>query len=214
MSGTLPDPPGDATRLLQQAAAGEHAAAADLLPLVYDELRTLAGAYFRDEQGDHTLQPTALVHEAFLKLVGDRGIAWESRAQFFVIAAKAMRHVLIDHARTRGRQKRGGQWGRVSVNVAEAAVARGRADTPGGDPNDLMDVERLDQALEALAALDERAARLVELRFFAGLDEREAAEVLGIARSTASESWRFARAWLHRRIRGAEGDGDRPGGTS
>lgn len=186
----------EATRLLNRAAEGELAAAADLLPLVYDELRAIASAWFRAERTDHTLEPTALVHEAYLRLVDHSNVAWRSRNQFFAVAAKVMRNILVDHARGRDRLKRGGDWRRVTLEAVERSIAD---DRPGdGEPIDLV---RLDQALQRLGACDERKARLVELRFFAGFGLDDAAEVLGIARSTASEDWRMARAWLHRELK-------------
>lgn len=179
------------TQLLEKAAAGSETAAAELLARVYDELRALAGAMFRDQKAGGTLQPTALVHEAYLKLVGQE-IEWTSRGQFFVVATKAMRSILIDHARARNRAKRGGGWQRVTLEAA--------GDTPvpgdGGAP-----VEAIDAALTELAELDPRKARVVELRFFGGLTGEQAADVLGIARSTAADEWRVARAWLYQRLR-------------
>ncbi|MFK7961168.1 MAG: sigma-70 family RNA polymerase sigma factor [Phycisphaerales bacterium] len=186
------------TRLLEAASRGESQAAADLLPLVYDELRGLAAAYFRNERNDHTLEPTALVHEAYVRMIDVSDVTWRSRGQFFVIAAKAMRNVLVDHARSRGRIKRGGDRHRVTISAIDAAAAG------GVPPEDPVDLEALDRALVRLAELDERKAQLVELRFFAGLDERVAADVLGMARSTASEHWRMARAWLHSELRDDE----------
>jgi RNA polymerase sigma-70 factor (ECF subfamily) len=187
-----------ATRLLNRASDGEIAAAADLLPLVYDELHALAEAFFRDERASHTLQPTALVHEAYLRLVDQSSIEFKSRNQFFVIAARAMRNILVDHARARGRAKRGssgkGQWQEVTLHAVEQTMS----DHEAADPLDMI---VLHDSLERLAQFDERMARLVELRFFAGLSEQDAAEVLGISRSTASEEWRLARAWLHRALR-------------
>jgi RNA polymerase sigma factor (TIGR02999 family) len=181
----------DLTILLGRAAAGEAAAAAELLPLVYDELRKLAGAYFRDERRSHTLQPTALVHEAYIRLVNQPDIAWESRRQFFVLAARAMRNILVDHARGKRREKRGGGWGRVAIDDVKASDAA----------SDTLDLIALDEALERLATLDERKARLVELRFFGGLTSEEAAKVLEISRSTAADEWRMARAWLLREMK-------------
>ena len=183
----MPDAP--VTRLLARAAGGSDSAAAELLEMVYEQLRELAGAMFRDQRPGGTLQPTALVHETYLRLVGQE-IDWSSRAQFFVVASKAMRSILVDHARSRGRAKRGAGWERVTIDVAD--------ETPmasGGVP-----IEAIDGALEALAALDERKARLVELRFFGGLTSEQAADVVGISRSTAAEEWRVARAWLHQRL--------------
>lgn len=192
----------EATRLLNRASDGEIAAAADLLPLVYDELHALAEAYFRNERDDHTLQPTALVHEAYLRLVDQTSIEWKSRNQFFVIAARAMRNILVDHARSKGRLKRGGalgrdgHWQEVTMHALEQSLGAASPSETGE-----IDMERLSAALEELAAMDERKARLVELRFFAGLSEADAADVLGISRSTASEHWRMARAWLHRALK-------------
>jgi len=177
------------TLLLERAAGGSDSAAGELLELVYEELRGLAGGMFRDQRPGGTLQPTALVHEAYLKLVG-QDIAWSSRAQFFVVATKAMRSILVDHARSRGRDKRGGGWQRVTLQAVDATPA-----TANG-----VDIESIDEALASLADLDPRKAQLVELRFFGGLTAEEAAEVIGISRSTAAEEWRVARAWLYQRL--------------
>lgn len=193
----------EATRLLNRAAEGELAAAAELLPLVYDELRRLAAACFRGERDDHTLEPTALVHEAFLRLVDGSSVGWRSRNQFFAVAAKAMRNILVDHARSRDRLKRGGDWRRASLESA-ARILAAEDPQPRFEPWELV---RLHEALEALAEVDERKASLVELRYFAGLGLEEAAEALGIARSTASEDWRMARAWLHRELKRSGVDG-------
>ncbi len=175
------------------AADGSDSAASELLALVYDELHALARQMFADQRPGGTLQPTALVHEAYLRLVRLE-VDWSSRAQFFVIAARAMRSVLIDHARSRGRNKRGGGWQRVALTVVE--------ETPS--PRDEVPVEAIDAALVELSELDDRKARLVELRFFGGLSSEQAAGILGISRSTAAEDWRTARAWLHDRL-GMEG---------
>ena len=186
--------PDHVTRLLQQAADGRDQAAAELLPMVYDALRSLAAGYFINERQNHTLQPTALVHEAYVRLVNQSGIAWKSRGQFYVVAAKAMRNILVDHARGRNRIKRGGGWNRVALDgLAEH----------GPGLNDDVDYEALDRALTKLAELDERKARLVELRFFAGLSSQDAAGILEISRTTAAEQWRMARAWLHRELKDA-----------
>jgi len=175
--------------LLDEAASGSTSASAEVLVRLYEELRELAAALFRDQSPGGTLQPTALVHEAYLRLV-DQDIAASSRAQFFVLATKAMRSVLVDHARARGRAKRGGGRERVALEAID--------ETPlsvSGVP-----IEDIDAALAELASFDERKAQLVELRFFGGLTADQAAEVLGIARSTAAEEWRVARAWLHHRL--------------
>jgi RNA polymerase sigma factor (TIGR02999 family) len=190
----------EATRLLNRASEGEIAAAADLLPLVYDELCTLAESFFRNERRDHTLQPTALVHEAYARLVDQTAIEFKSRNQFFVLAAKAMRNILVDHARARNRLKRGGggHWQEVTITQIERSIADQNEQETARSGADL---ERVHEALARLSALDERKAQLVELRFFAGLTLEAASDVLGIARSTASEDWRMARAWLHRELR-------------
>ncbi|MFG0257731.1 MAG: sigma-70 family RNA polymerase sigma factor [Phycisphaerales bacterium JB043] len=184
-----------ATRLLNRASAGEVDAAADLLPLVYDELRALAEHFFRNERDNHTLQPTALVHEAYMRLVDQSSIEWKSQAQFFVIASKAMRNILVDHARARGRQKRGGGWQELTLHAVERDLGAGER----GD--EIVDMIALDDALKRLATVDERKARLVELRFFAGLSSEDAAKLLDISRTTAAEDWRMARAWLHKELR-------------
>ena len=182
------------TVLLGRAAAGEDAAARELLPLVYDELRALAAAHFRHERRDHTLQPTALVHEAYIRLIGQADTPWQDRRHFFVLAARTMRNILVDHARGKHREKRGGGWGRVAVDAVDAVEPRG-----GG--LDALDLIALDDALNRLADLDERKARLVELRFFAGLTSDDAASVLHVSRSTAAEEWRMARAWLLKELK-------------
>ncbi len=188
---TLSNPdPQTVTRLLNQVAAGESAATEELFPLVYDQLRALASRYFRDQAAGHTLQPTALVHEAYLKLVGPTDIQWESRRQFLALASKAMRSILVDHARRKNRAKRGGGWQRVSIDVAEAF-------RPASGVG-VLDMLALDEALSKLAELDKRQEQLVELRFFGGLKAEQAAEVLGISTTTATHQWRVARAWLQR----------------
>ena len=177
----------DVTRLLDAAATGDQKAAAELLPLVYDELRKLAAARMAQEQPGQTLQPTALVHEAYLRLVGsDPAAEWNSRSHFFGAAAEAMRRILVERARRRGRQRHGG--GRKRVNLEEAcALVQPRSD----------DLLALDEALTRLAARDPLRAELVKLRFFAGLTTAEAAEVLGVSVATADRWWTFARTWLY-----------------
>jgi RNA polymerase sigma factor (TIGR02999 family) len=187
-----PAPAGEVTRLLRKWSAGDKDALERLLPLVYDELRRRAGAYLRAERAGHTLQPTALVHEAYLKLVGGDAIEWKDRAHFFGVAARAMRQVLVDHARARKAAKRG--EGQVLV----ALDAAGDAATP---PRNL-DLLDLDRALSKLAGLDERQSRLVELRLFAGLTIEESAEVLNISHATVSREWKHAEAWLQREMTG------------
>lgn len=185
-----------ATRLLERTAAGDAPAAEELFPLVYEELRRLAAACMREERRAHTLEPTALVHEAFVRLIGSTTIEWRSRSQFFLVAAKVMRNVLVDHARSRSRLKRGGEWQRITFE----AIQRTAAEESFGQPEEL-DMLRLHAALDRLAGHDERKVRLVELRFFGGFGLDEAASIVGISRSTASEEWRMARAWLHRELR-------------
>lgn len=177
------------TGILQSVEAGRVEALDELLPLVYDELRALAAAYLRRERADHTLQPTALAHEAWLRLVDADQVHWQGRSHFLGIAARVMRRVLIDHARRVGARKRGG--GRRRVTLSEA--------TPLLDQEE-VDVLALDEALTELAALDERKARVVEFRFFSGMSMREVAEALGVSQTTAEEDWYFARAWLARRL--------------
>lgn len=186
--------PSDLTQLLEQARAGDDGAMRRLFPLVYDELRRLAAHYLRGERSGHTLQATALVNEAFMKLAGGEAIAWESKTHFFNTAARAMRQILIDHARTKKRVKR-------RAGAGLAALESGMLPPVDTGPDDL-DLLALDEALTKLAALDERQARLVELRFFAGLTESEAAEVLGVSRRTVSSEWVFIKAWLKTEIVG------------
>jgi RNA polymerase sigma factor (TIGR02999 family) len=182
----------EVTRLIDAAAAGDRRAAADLLPLVYAELRQLAAARLTGEKPGQTLQPTALVHEAYLRLVGDQQFG--GRGHFFAAAAEAMRHILVDAARRKGRVKRGGGQKRVELGEQDAAT------DPRAD--ELLD---LDEALTALAAEDPEAARVVELHFFAGLPIEEVAGVLGVSRATAYRQWTFARAWL-RSVMGGDDD--------
>ncbi len=177
-------PPDDATRLLHAVTRGDPGAVEQLLPLVYDELRALAARRLRAERPDHTLQPTALVHEAFLRLVHQEGQEWGGRAHFFAVAATAMRRILTDHARRRATAKRGGEWKRV--DLAHANVGQ----------SDELDVLVLDDLLNKLAALDARKARVVELRFFSGLAVEEIADVLGVSKTTVESEWRATRAWL------------------
>ena len=184
------------TRLLDAAATGDRQAAADLLPLVYDELRKLAATRMAAESPDHTLQPTALVHEAYLRLVGAADAnRWDDRGHFFGAAAEAMRRILVDAARRKRREKHGGDRTRLALDEAEPAAP---------DPRD--DLVALDAALTRLAAEDAQAARLVELRHFAGLSIPEAARTLGISPRTADRVWAFARAWLHRELTDAVAD--------
>jgi len=185
--------PREFTQTLQRSRHGDRAALDELLPAVYDEMRRLAGGYLRRERSGHTLQATALAHEAFLRLVGQREVAWQDRAHFMGLAAQAMRRILADYARRRKADKRGDDPARVTLDRIELAA-----------PEDDVDADDLDAALEKLAALDERQARLVELRFFGGLTIDETADVLGISPATVKRDWTLARAWLHRELKGEE----------
>ena len=178
------------TRLLADWSKGDRQALEKLTPLVYDELRRLAGRYLRQERHGHTLQSTALVHEAYLKLVGQNNVRWQNRAHFFGIAAQMIRRILVDYARARGADKRGSGAEKLSLDEAIAL--------PGGPDLDLV---ALDDALEGLASIDPRQSRLVELRFFAGLTLEETAEVLQMSLATAKRDWVSAKAWLSREIR-------------
>jgi RNA polymerase sigma factor (TIGR02999 family) len=177
----------DVTRLLDAAAAGDREAAADLLPLVYDELRRLAAARMAEERPGQTLQATALVHEAYLRLVsGGRPDGWDGRGHFFAAAAEAMRRILVEAARRKGRARHGG--GQRRIDLGESALV---TESPGDD------LLAIDEALTRLAELDPMRAELVKLRFFAGLTMPEAAAALGISLATAERHWAFARTWLY-----------------
>jgi len=186
----------DVTHLLDAATAGDRHAAAELLPLVYDELRKLAAARMAQEKPGETLQATALVHEAYLRLIGPADAnRWDNRGHFFAAAAEAMRRILVDAARRKEREKHGGDRRRVDLDAISIVV-----------PDPRHDLVALDAALTRLAAEDPEAARLVELRHFAGLTVHEAAQVLGISPRTADRVWSFARAWLHRQLTENEAD--------
>lgn len=185
-------PPDDLTGLLIAWRDGEPGALDRLVPLVYDELRRQARLQLRGERADHTLQPTALVHEAFLRLVGQSRAQWQSREQFFAVAARAMRRVLVDHARARAAAKRGdGRTLLALDDVPEPAAAPG------------VDVLALDRALDRLAGIDPRQARVVELRYFGGLSAPEVAAALDVSLATVNRDWAMARAWLFRDLGGA-----------
>jgi RNA polymerase sigma-70 factor, ECF subfamily len=179
-------PPHEITELLQQLRTGSRDALDRLMPLVYGELRRQAGRYLQRERRDHTLQPTALVHEAYLRLVGHHQAPWQNRAHFFGIAAQTMRRILVDHARGLQRIKRGGPQQKVALEEAHALTE-----------DSTVDLLALDEALEQLVKLDPQAARIVELRYFAGLSVEETAEALGISPTSVKRDWRMAKAWLH-----------------
>ena len=174
----------------------DNATAEDLFPVVYDELRRIAKSYMSRETPGHTLQPTALVHEAYLKLVDQTRANWKGKTHFFAVGARVMRRLLVDHARERGAQKRGGGW--QSVTLSEAL------DPLRGDVLDTEQLLDLNTALEQLAVIDEREARVVTLRFFGGLTVEQVAEVIGVSRRTVENDWRHAQAWLRLRLAEAE----------
>ena len=180
------NPSDQVTQILAEAADESPAVVAQkLMPFVYDELRSLAEHYLRAERRGHTLQPTALVHEAFMRLIDQSRVDWRGKTHFFAVGAEAMRRILIDHGRARKRDKRGGGWKRVVLNEAES-------------PQETLDTDlvALNDALEKLKALDEEQARIVELRFFGGLTVQEVADVLGVSKRKVEGDWTHAKAWL------------------
>jgi RNA polymerase sigma-70 factor, ECF subfamily len=174
------------TQLLIALSSGNHATIDDLLPLVYDELKRMAAGYLRRERVDHTLQPTALVHEAYLKLIDQTRVSWQNRAHFFAVAAQVMRRILVDHARAHNAEKRFGALEKLQLdeNIDKAVELSG-------------ELIALDDALKNLAKVDEPMAKLVELRYFGGLTFEETAEVLGVSVITAKRHWKLARSWLY-----------------
>ncbi len=182
-----------ATQILGELAGGNRTAAERLFPLVYDEMRALADQFLRRERSGHTLQPTALVHEAYLRLIGGSPAEWRGESHFRAVAARVMRHILINHAEARRAAKRGGAQTHVTLSEA-------RTPTPGEGME--VDLLALDEALKELEALDERQCRVVELRFFSGLSVQEAAQVLGVSERTVELDWKMARAWLYVRLGG------------
>jgi RNA polymerase sigma factor (TIGR02999 family) len=185
---------GEVTQLLLRWRAGDEAAFAALVPLVYEELRSMARRHLNRERVAHTLQRTALVHEAFLRMVDQTQVDWQSRSQFFGIASQMMRRVLVDHARRRNSAKRGGGIQRVDLDDALAA------EEAGVDLDGDVDIEAVHNALERLEALDPEQGKLVELRFFGGLSIQEAAAVLGVSPATVKREWAIAKGWLHREL--------------
>lgn len=182
--------PDGITQLLVRWGSGDQTALDKLMPLVHSELRRLAGNYLRRERQEHTLQPTALVNEAYLRLVDQRSAKWQNRAHFYGIAAQLMRRILVDHARAKHAEKRGGSdQQRLSITSAKGLSTK---------PD--MDVLALHEALEELATIDPQQERIVELKFFGGLSIEETAEVMGVGHATVERDWKMARAWLRRRL--------------
>lgn len=181
----------DVTRLLRDWGKGDQNAANELFPIIYEELRRLARRYMSAERTDHTLQTTALIHEAYLRLAQQTRAEWQSRTHFYAIAAHVMRRILVDHARSRAYQKRGGAVANIPLDVEEnALVAPIRGD----------ELVALDSALERLAGFDPRKAKVVELRYFGGLEAQEIADVLGISAITVTRDWKMAKAWLRQEL--------------
>ncbi|MEO0483571.1 MAG: ECF-type sigma factor [Planctomycetota bacterium] len=198
MTTPAPKPPaetgGDATLLLQQVEQGDPRAAEALLPLVYQQLRAIAGSYFRGQRVDHTLQPTALVHEAYIKMIQAPADGWNDRTHFCAIAATAMRQILANHAEAKRAAKRGGDRGGARGDGAQRVPIEDIT-SPSGEQN--IDLIELDDALRRLQQTDERLARIVELCFFGGLTQEQAADVMGVTRRTVVRGWRQARALLN-----------------
>lgn len=178
------------TRILKSWSGGNREAVDDLIPLVYDELHKVAAQYLRRQRPDHTLQPTALVNEAYLKLIDISDVNWQDRAHFFAVASQTMRHILVDHARSLGREKRGGNFQKLSLDEAISSSQEKE-----------VDLLILNDALENLAEIDEQQSKIVELRFFGGLTVEETAVVLKISPATVKREWRIAKAWLFGRIK-------------
>jgi RNA polymerase sigma-70 factor (ECF subfamily) len=180
----------DITQMLRDCSNGKQAAWDDLMPLVYDELHRQAARFLRKERPGHTLQTTALINEAYLKLIDQRNVNWESRTHFFAIASQAMRRILVDHARATHRKKRGGADIKLPLDEAMAVASDEKS----------VDLIALDEALDRLAKQDDRQARVVELRYFSGLSLEETAEVLHISRATVANDWNMAKVWLYREL--------------
>jgi RNA polymerase sigma factor (TIGR02999 family) len=195
-------PEAEVTALLAEVAKGNQAAQEKLVPLVYDQLKKLARGYMRRERADHTLQTTDLVHEAYLKLVRQRSPNWQCRAQFFGIAAQLMRRILIDYARRSLRKKRGGT--QVVLPLDEALAF---------SPEHSEDLLKLDEALDRLSRLDPRQSRIVELRFFGGLNVEETSKLLGVSQITVKRDWAVAKVWLYGELRPGNGDDAKTMGT-
>lgn len=188
-------PPNEITERLIAWGAGDRVAFDQLLPVVYQELRRMAGNYLRQENPGHTLQPTALVHEAWLRLIDQERVDWRNRAQFFGVAAQMMRRILVDHAKARHREKRGGDAVKLSLDDM-VNLSRERA----------AELLALDDALDELTGVDERKSRVVELRYFGGFSVEETAQILGVSPETVMRDWKLAKAWLYQQIRREEGE--------
>ena len=180
------------TETLQKAAGGSHGAVAELMPLVYGELRAIAGKQLQHERRNHTLQATALANEAYIRMVDQRDVDWKGRAHFLAVAAEVIRRILVDHARKKGAAKRGGGAAQVTLTLGDVLQ------TPG-DQNEI-DLLALDEAMRELAALSDRQSRVVELRFFGGLSVGETAYTLGVSERTVKGDWRVAKAWLRKQL--------------
>lgn len=187
-----PEPPHDVTQILKDWSEGGEDVSARLMPLVYEELRRLAREYLRRERGDHTLQATALVHEAYLRMVDEKSVSWKDRAHFYGIAARLMRQILVDHARAHNAAKRGGLEQKITLDEAR--------DLPAPEATDLV---ALDGALENFAKTYPRKSEVVELKFFGGLETNEIAEVLQVSQKTVLRDWTFAKLWLCRELKTA-----------
>jgi RNA polymerase sigma factor (TIGR02999 family) len=187
----------DVTQLLVAWSNGEQDALEQLIPLVYNELHRLAHRYMERERGGHTLQSTALVHEAYERLINLKNVSWQNRAHFFAVSAQMMRRILVDYARSRRYTKRGGEWRQVPLNEAVAVF-----------PDRQTDIVALDDALRTLADIDARKGRVVEMRFFGGLSIKETAEVLNVSAETVLRDWRLAKVWLLRELSKDKGDAD------
>jgi RNA polymerase sigma factor (TIGR02999 family) len=190
-AAAAPAPPGEITRLLLAWRQGDRNALDRLIPLVYAELHRMAERHLRRERPGHTLQPTAIVHEAYVKLIGRQGVDWQDRAHFFAVAAQSMRRILVEHARRRDAKKRGGDEARYLLETVVMTEPRA------------VDLIALDDALHKLAALDEEQGRIVELRFFGGLTEAETAEVLSVSSRTIHRKWLAAKMFLYRELSGS-----------
>jgi RNA polymerase sigma factor (TIGR02999 family) len=186
----VPTTPDNVTKLLVELTDGNTQVLELLLPIVYNELRSLANNYLRRERDDHTLQPTALVHEAYIKLVDQKNVQWQNRAHFFGVAANIMRRILVDHARKHNADKRGGEFSKEQLEEALVVVSDEKS----------FELLALDDALEQLAKVDPQKSRIVELRYFGGLSVEETAEVMGISEITVKRHWKMAKAWLYGQI--------------